>query len=116
MRNHFAMFAVTLSTLAFAACASADCSALRCDNVYIEQLYVDSGDLGGGDIWVRTSGAETALSCTANGGVLLKLSASSTYRKDVYALLMMAFSADKPVSIRVMPGTDCPIAYVTVDR
>jgi hypothetical protein len=116
MRNQFAILVATLSTITFAGSASADCSALKCDNVYIEQLYADSGDLGGGDIWVRTSGTETALSCTANGGVLLKLSASSTYRKDVYALMMMAFSTDKPVSIRVMPGADCAIAYVTVDR
>lgn len=110
------VFTVTLLMAVFAATAHADCSGLNCENVYIEQLYADSGDLGGGHIWIRTSGNEAALSCGANSGVLLKLSVGSTYRKEIYALLMMAFSMDKPVSVRLLPSTECPIGYVTVNR
>lgn len=112
------VFTLTLLMTLFAAGARADCSNVSCENVYVEQLYADSGELGDGDIWIHTSGTETALNCTPSGGVWLKLSsaATSSHQKEVYALLMMAFSMDKPVNVRIMPGADCVIAYVTVNR
>ena len=105
-----------MSLSVFAPTAYADCSGLRCDAIYIETLYADSGELGS-DIWLQTSGNESALNCTPNSGVWLKLRGSAESKKEVYALLSMAFAMDKPVTIRVVENSqDCLIAYAYLTR
>jgi hypothetical protein len=102
----------------YAPAVFAECSGLLCESVYIQSLNSESGALpSNDDVWVQTTGTETALNCTANSGAWLKLSSDSPKAKEVYALLMMAFSMDKPISIRVVDSsTDCLIAYAYVTR
>lgn len=103
-----------LAGLLAAPTAWADCSADACSSVYIELLYVESGT----NSWIRTSGTETNLSvCTADSGVHLWLDGGAPQKKEVLALLMMAYSLDKPVYIRVTSGArGCAISYVTLAR
>jgi hypothetical protein len=113
------MALLLLSTaIGFAPAAFAECSGVLCETVYIQALNAESGALtSNDDIWVQTTGTETALNCTANSGSWLKLSSDSPRAKEVYSLLMMAFSMDKPISIRVVDSsTDCLIAYAYVVR
>ncbi|GFE84553.1 hypothetical protein GCM10011487_65530 [Steroidobacter agaridevorans] len=113
-------FALLLASMAavYAPGVLADCSGLLCQSVYIQSLNAESGELAtNDDIWVQTTGAETALSCTPNSGAWLKLDGDSTRKKEVYALLLMAFSMDKPISIRIVDNsTDCLIAYAYMTR
>ena len=98
--------------------ALAECSGVICESVYIQALNAESGALQNtDDIWVQTTGTETALNCTANSGAWLKLSSDSPKSSEVYALLLAAFSMDKPVSILVVDNSaDCVIAYAYMTR
>lgn len=98
--------------------ALADCSGVMCESIYIQALNAESGSLqNSDDIWVQTSGTETALNCTANSGAWLKLSSDSPMKKEVYALLLTAFTTDRLISIRVVDNsTDCVIAYAYMTR
>jgi len=109
------LLVVVLLSLTLA--AQADCVGQSCENVSIEQLYVDAGQ-NGHNIWVRTSGNETALTgCIPNAGVYLWLDGSQPQKKEVYALLLTAFSMERAVTIRVVAGSQgCSIAYVYMNR
>lgn len=102
----------------YGSAALANCSNVLCDSVYIESLIVESAaEAGIDDVWVRTTGTEASLSCIANSGAYLKLSKELETRKEVYALLLMAFAMDKPVSIRVVQNSaDCVISYAYINR
>jgi hypothetical protein len=96
---------------------SAQCSGVMCAAVHIEQLYVDAGTVNSGDIWIQTSGTETNLSCTANSGVFVKIPAAAPEKKQLFALLMMAYAMDKPVAIRVEENSvDCRVVYAYLNR
>jgi hypothetical protein len=105
------------ASMLLAGTAAAECSGQSCENVLIDQLYVDTGH-NGQNIWVRTSGNEAAVTgCAANAGVFLWLDGGQTQKKEVYALLMMAFSLEKPVTIRLVDSAQgCSIAYVYMNR
>jgi hypothetical protein len=112
--------ALLLGSLAtvYAPSALAECSGVMCESVYIQALNAESGALqSNDDIWVQTTGTETALNCTANSGAWLKLSGDSPKKSDVYALLLVAFSTDRPISIRVLDNSvDCVIGYAYMTR
>ncbi len=94
--------------------SAADCSVEMCSDVYVDQIYIESGI----NNWIRTSGTETNLSiCTPDSGVFLWLDGAVAQKKEVLALLMMAYALDKPVSIRVSNGArGCHISYVFINR
>lgn len=106
-------FAATYTSAAFA-----DCTGLICTSVYIQSLNAESGALSANDdVWVQTTGTETDLTCAPNSGAWLKLSSDSPRSKEVYAMLLMAFSMDRPISIRVVDNSvDCVIAYAYMTR
>lgn len=109
--------AVAAFLLAVSPMCLADCSGEVCSSVMIEQIYVESGEWGNNN-WIRTSGTETNLSgCIPDSGVYLWLSGNLSQKKEVLALLMMAYALDKPISVRVTNGArGCSIAYAYLDR
>jgi hypothetical protein len=91
--------------------SNAECSGGWCSDVYVEQLYSYAGD---SSFWLRTTGTETLLNCTADSGVFLRGAAAS---KELFALLLAAQLADKKVAVRIVEGSNpCAISYVTLDR
>lgn len=111
-----AMLHIMLGLLGFAIpfVSVADCTIDACSDVYVDQIYVESG----ANSWIRTSGTETNLSvCTPDSGVYLWLDGSLAQKKEVLAVLMMAYALDKPVYFRLTNGArGCSIAYVFVNR
>jgi hypothetical protein len=95
----------------------ADCAQSVCANVHVDQLYAETG-LAGRNYWIRTSGTETNLNvCAPDSGAFLRIDGSLPQAKETFALLMMAYSLDKPISIRVQDGSrGCEITFVTLDR
>lgn len=94
--------------------SAAECTVDACADVYVDQIYVESGT----NSWIRTSGTETNLSvCAPDSGVYLWLDGSTPQKKEVLAVLMMAYAMDKPVYFRVTNGArGCHIAYVVMNR
>lgn len=98
--------------------ALADCNDETCVSVYIEAISSETAELSTNhNVAVKTSGTETALSCTPEGGAWLTLIGGKDGSKEVYALILTAFSMDRPVTIRVARGSSgCHIAYAVVAR
>lgn len=93
--------------------ARADCASDACTQVYIEMLYVEGQSTS---TWIQTSGTEANLSCAPDSGVFLQVEDQSS-KKELMALLMMAYSLDKPISVRLYNGPrGCAIAYAYVVR
>ncbi len=94
--------------------AAAECSVDACSDVLVDQIYVETG----ANSWIRTSGTETNLNmCTPDSGVYLWLDGSLPQKKEVLSLLMLAYSLEKPVYIRVANSArGCAIAYVLLNR
>jgi hypothetical protein len=109
---------VFFAATVYAPAVFADCANLICDSVYIERLVAESGALTTNqDFYVQTTGTESALTCSPDSAVNLKLNGDDPHAKEVYAMLLTAFSLDKPVSIRIVSGSaPCEIAYVTLAR
>jgi hypothetical protein len=86
--------------------------------VFIEAISSETAELSTNhNVAVRTSGTETALSCTPEAGAWLTLVADKNGNKEVYALILTAFAMDKPLTIRVAPGPlGCHIAYAVLAR
>jgi hypothetical protein len=114
MRKVGAKLIAGLLGLLVAFASAADCASNMCSDVYVDQIYVE----GVIDNWIRTSGTETSLSvCTPDSGVYLWLDGAAAQKKEVLALLMMAYAMDKPVSIKVTNGArGCHISYVFINR
>lgn len=99
--------------------ALADCTGLTCTSVYIEALNAEAGEMNDvDDVWVRTTGTETALTCTADSGAWLKLRKEAPEISRVYAMLLTAFTMDHPITIRLIgnQGEPCLIAYAYMTR
>lgn len=94
--------------------AAAECTVDACSDVLVDQIYMEIGGNG----WIRTSGTETNLNmCTPNSGVYLWLDGSTAQTKGVLSLLMLAYSLDKPVYIRVVNGSHgCAVTYAFLNR
>jgi hypothetical protein len=101
-----------LLTCATLSVLRAECSANQCYSVQITQLWSDAGTSANGDVWFQTTGTESNLNCTASGGIWLRLPSTATAKKDVYALLMMAFALERPLVIGLIAGSaDCIVAW-----
>ena len=93
--------------------AFADCGGEYCSDVYVDQLYMESS----GGLWVQTSGTETALSCTPDSGIFLRLTYDVPGLKNIYAGLLAAQMAGSKVTVRISGGSSpCSISYVLVNR
>ncbi len=93
--------------------ASADCSGEICSDVYVDRLYIQES----GNIFIATSGVETALTCAATAGVYVTLPSSADGASEIYSALLTAQTANKTVSVRVDGSiAGCPIIYITLDR
>jgi hypothetical protein len=93
--------------------AFADCGGEYCHDVYVDQLYVEAS----GGIWLQTSGTETALSCTPDSNIFLRLANGNEGLKNIYAALLAAQTAGLKVHVRIVGGSSpCAISYVLVDR
>jgi hypothetical protein len=93
--------------------ASAECGALTCVDVYIEELYPEA--IGGA--WVKTSGNEQLVNCTADAGIYLRLDGTLAGYKEVYATLLAAQLSEKKVNLRIAEGSNpCKVWYVTLNR
>jgi hypothetical protein len=94
--------------------SAANCSVDMCSDVLVDQIYVESGT----NIWIRTSGTETSLTvCAPDSGVYLWLDGNTPQKKEVLAVLMMAYAMEKPVYFRLANGArGCHISYVFMNR
>ncbi len=91
----------------------ADCAGEYCSQVYVQQIYIEAAS----NIWIQTTGTETNLSCVPDSGIYLQLDGAAVQKKEVLALLMMAYSMDKLVTIRAVTGArGCAISYAFVDK
>jgi hypothetical protein len=103
-----------LGVCVYAPGALADCTGLTCTSVYIETLNAEAGEMADvDDVWVKTTGTESVLTCTADSGVWLKLRKEAPEINRVYAMLLTAFTTDPRITIRLVgePGQPCLIAY-----
>jgi hypothetical protein len=116
MRKFVLLFCSFVAT--YAPAALADCSGVMCTSVHVEAINAETSELSAAhDVWVQTTGLESALSCTPDSGVWMKLNMEKPGSKEVYAMLLTAFTTDKLVNIRVVQGsTNCLIAYVFMSR
>lgn len=111
--------AAAAMTLMAVSSAHAACTSLNggtdagfCENVKIKLLYATAN----GDSWVEVDGNPSALACKPNGGVYLKLPASSSNFKLMYSTLLAAHMASRIVNIRLEPAqlAECVVTYITV--
>ena len=94
MRKLASRICVGLLALLASLGAAAECAVDACSDVLVDQIYVETG----ANSWIRTSGTETNLNmCTPDSGVYLWLDGSLAQKKEVLALLMLAYSLEKPV-------------------
>ena len=92
--------------------ATAECVMGGCTG-YVEQLYIEAD----GGLWLQTSGNETLAGCTADSNIFLRLPGDAPKFKEVYALLLAAQLADRPVFVRLATGSNpCRILYVYMNR
>lgn len=104
---------LTLVVSIWAGPAFAGCSGEYCNDVYVDQLYVEAS----GGIWLQTSGTETALSCTPDSGIFLRLAIGNEGLKNIYAALLAAQAAGRKVHVRIIGGSSpCSISYVLLDK
>src|SRR5688572_22829663 len=100
------------TALAVSSIASAECQGSACSSVYVEEVYPEVA----GGAWIRTSGTETSLNCTADSGQFLRLPAGSGFQA-VYATLLAAQLANKKVTIRTADGSNpCTIVWVALNQ
>lgn len=94
--------------------AMSACSGLVCSD-YIQTFYQNADSVG--TLYIGTTGTETALSCTAASGTLLKLQANTDGGRLTAATLLAAEMANRKVDIILQAGSNpCNILYVVVTR
>lgn len=76
-------------------------------------MYIEAN----GDLYVQTSGIETAANCVPNSGTYLYLAGGATKFKEIYAMLLTAQALGWQVRIRIVEGSNpCSISWAAVDR
>ena len=80
-----------LAMTALSVSANAACIANGCYDVNVEMLYV----AGNGNIYVSSTGAETALGCTAPSGTLMTIINNHPGKNAIYSLLLTAKTTNK---------------------
>lgn len=100
--------AISLNSAALAACGG-----VSCDGERITRLYPSTD----GKIYVGTSGDESQLICTPEGGDMLTLLATATNADKIYSLLLSVQLTGRPLSrIRITTSsTGCTILYAWQD-
>jgi hypothetical protein len=102
--------ATALMFLGVSSAVNANCQAMGCFNVMVTELYMNAW---AGGFYIQTSGDETLANCTPDSGVFLHVPESTAHLKEVYATLLAAQLADRPVSIRVNEGSSpCTVSYI----
>lgn len=89
----------------------ADCNAGSCIDVKIQEMQVSTD----GNVYIQTSGTETALNCAPEAGVFIRLNANTDGGKLIFSSLLASQTAGKNVNIRVIDNVSpCQATYVTV--
>lgn len=90
----------------------AACDSVRCTSEQIKRLY--TGTIA---TYIQFASNQLPTGCTPKDGGYLTLETSHPNYKGIYATLLMAFSTNQPVSVRIYDGSDgCLVQYVYVDK
>ncbi|MEJ8837057.1 hypothetical protein [Ramlibacter sp. AN1133] len=94
--------------LAYAACSSSLGDAGYCDQVLVKRVYMDATS----NAYVEVDGNTSALGCKLDGPwIMLPMNLQNS--KAVYATLLAAQVAARPVQVRMVPSAAaCTVAYV----
>ena len=115
--NNLSLRALTVLACLFAPLhARAACVAYSCQAVHVDILYTNANSVG--TVYVYTTGDESAMTdCTAVQGMAFTLLLNTEGGKAVYATLLAALAADRPVDIVANVGSStCQISYVRYRR
>jgi hypothetical protein len=94
--------------------AIAECSNELCQDVTVTVVYPNAWDK---TVWIETSGTETQLSCSAQGGIYLKLDGNDPGAQQVYALILTAFASKLRINFVMVPGAaPCRISHIASMR
>lgn len=92
---------------------NAACSGNVCSAVLVDKIYANIS----GKVYVATSGTETNLNCTPGSGVYLTLEIDEPGSYTIYALLLEAQKASKPIKLRIDDNSSgCTVKYAVYDR
>jgi hypothetical protein len=81
-----------------------------CSDVHIVLLFIEANQ----HAYITINGNVSALPCTAPSG-FLKLPKESTNYRAVYATLLSAHLASRPLNVRLAPiASECTITYVSL--
>jgi hypothetical protein len=87
----------------------AECSGVVCSDVSISSMAVTSS----GPIWIKTSGNEANINCTADSDVNLWLDGATAGGKNIYSALLAYKVADKSLNLRLAEGSNpCEVLYI----
>ncbi|WP_161829287.1 hypothetical protein [Steroidobacter agaridevorans] len=87
----------------------ATCTSISCEDESILAMMTTST----GDVYVKTSGDMSSLSCTRSQGVYATLIHGTEGFKQIYATLLAHYMAGMPISIRINENSiGCTIGYV----
>lgn len=92
--------------------AYSECGTLNCSSVKINKFYIT---LDGHTI-ISTTGKESNLSCDAGPSGYIALNPEKGNYNSVYSLLLVAFTTDLTVSLRLNGSGACELLYVVVDK
>lgn len=113
-----AMFWTALAAVLFGVSsqAQAGCAQKYCNAVYIDFLYTNNNSVG--TVYVHTTGDESAMTdCTPFQGSAFVLTLDREGGKAIYATLLAALAADRPVDIVAKVGSpNCEISYIRYRR
>mgnify|MGYP001814293302 FL=1 len=112
MKKLFFTSLVTMAVvLGMLSTSMAACNSIACKG-YIERLFFSNNNL-----YIATDGDETALDCTAPADVYVTIDTNDSMLNQKYALLLVALSQKKPVTIRIVNGDPkCAVSYVYMDN
>lgn len=100
-----------LATGAMTAILNAGCAGTACLNVTIVNVYTQAN----GEVYIQTSGDESALSCTAPAGAYVHLKSTAAGKNAMYATLLSAFVTKQPITVQLVNGSPtCEISYLSM--
>lgn len=86
------------------------CSGVFCTDVALDLLYINSTG-----VFVATSGAETALTCTPNSSQYLTLPKTHGNYASIFSTLQAALISGKTVNLRIEDASvGCNVLYITI--
>ncbi|MEM6709091.1 MAG: hypothetical protein AAF648_09935 [Pseudomonadota bacterium] len=90
--------------------AHAKCSATACTGK-VKRLY----QYADRDLLVTMEGDQRQLNCTLISKVYQKLDHKAPRFKEIHAMLLAAYLAGRPITVRAKSGGECEVAYVVLD-